>query len=73
MTVDRETGMREADVDISGTRLTFAQSLSLRVAVSSFRLQLDDPQFRRGIGEILARNYDVHLARVEQLLIESAR
>lgn len=65
---DHETGWIEASVTINGTTLSFAEAMSLRVAVSSFRIQLGDPAFRAGLGSIAA-NYDAHLARVEQLLI----
>jgi hypothetical protein len=66
---DPETGWVEADVTINGASLSFAEVMSLRVAVSSFRLTLNDDSFRSGLGEDLARNYDHHLSRVEALLI----
>jgi len=69
MVVDTLTGWREADVTINGATLTFPQSMALRVAVSSFRLQLNDPAFRAGLGPRLAAGYDAHLRIVEQLLV----
>jgi hypothetical protein len=66
---DPDTGWSEADVAIDGVPLSFAQVMAMRVAVSSFRLQLTDPAFRAGVGERLAAGYDRHLAIVEQRLV----
>jgi hypothetical protein len=65
---DPETGWIEASVTINGRTLSFAEAMSLRVAVGAFRIQLEDPVFRAGLGAV-ATNYDAHLARVEQLMI----
>jgi hypothetical protein len=67
--LDPETGWREATITINGRVLSFAQALSVRVAVSSFRLELADPAFAAGLGPELAANYDAHLQTVEALLI----
>jgi hypothetical protein len=56
--------MKEADVVINGHTLT---------AVSSFRGELMDPEFRTGIGEALAQGYDRQLRNVEYLLVTSAQ
>lgn len=61
--------MVEADVTINGTALTFAQSMSLRVAVSSFRMSLSDPELAGMLGLHLASNYDHHLAQIEALML----
>ena len=71
--VDSATGWQEATVLIDGHELTVAQAMSVRVAVSSFRIQLGDPAFRAGLGPTLADNYDAHLATVEDLLIDCGR
>jgi hypothetical protein len=65
---DPDTGWIEASVTINGRMLSFAEAVSLRVAVSAFRIQLEDPAFREGLGPIAA-SYDAHLARIEQLMI----
>lgn len=38
-----DTGWTEADITINGKPLSFAQSMALRVAVSSFILQMNEP------------------------------
>ena len=58
----------EATITINGTLLTQAQAMSLRVAVSSFRMELDDPEMMEGLGEV-GKLYDEQLIEVEQLLI----
>jgi hypothetical protein len=59
----------EPDVTINGQALTFSQSMALRVAVSTFRITLSDKQFRRGLGDQLARNYDERLREVEDAML----
>lgn len=61
--------MLEATVTINGVTLTEPEVISLRVAVSSMRMRLADPEAREGIGELLSDGYDRHLQRVEQLLV----
>ena len=63
-----ESGMVEADVTINGTRLSFAESMALRVAVSSFRMQLNDPSIAIDLGRELAHNYDMRLAEIEKMM-----
>jgi hypothetical protein len=58
-------GMTEPDIVINGRALTFAEAMAVRVAVGSMRIQLSDPAYREGIGDVLAGNYDRHLANVE--------
>jgi hypothetical protein len=59
---------REATITINGTTLTQAQAMSLRVAVTSFRFSLAEPEMMEGLGEI-GKLYDERLIEVEQLLI----
>src|SRR4030095_14425910 len=66
---DADTGWTEAHVIVNGRELSFAEAMSLRVAVSSMRINLADDALRAGLGEQLALNYDHHLATVERLLI----
>ncbi len=44
--------------------------MAVRVAVSSMRIGLTDPEYREGLGESLADGYDRHLARVEQIMLK---
>lgn len=63
-----ETSMIEPDITINGELLTFAEAMTLRVAVGSLRISLADPAFRAELGPI-GENYDVHLQRIEALMI----
>jgi hypothetical protein len=65
--------MREADIVISGDRLSGGQSLAVRVAVESFLMTLSDPDFRAGLGEPLATNYVDRLIEVRTLIGRTAR
>lgn len=51
-------GLYEADVTINGERLTFAQSMTLRVAIGSFLMSLGDHEMRKALGPELARGYE---------------
>ncbi len=73
MPTDKESGMVEPDIIINGRALTFAECMSLRVAVSSFRIGLSAPSMRAGLGEGLAGGYDYHLARVEETMLRGGR
>jgi hypothetical protein len=64
--------MHEANVTINGHTLSDAETMAVRVAVSSFRGELMDPEFRMGIGEALAQGYDRQLRNVEYLLMQGA-
>lgn len=68
MPTDDNSGLVEPDILVNGRALTFAECLSVRVAIGNFRIILSDPVFRQGVGEPLARNYDHHLASVEQTM-----
>jgi hypothetical protein len=63
-----ETGMVEATVTINGRALSFAQSMTLRVAVGSFRISLSDPAYARAVGLDLAAAYDLHLQAIESAM-----
>jgi hypothetical protein len=69
MPTDPDSGMVEPDIVVNGYALTFAEAMSVRVAVSSMRISLTDPEHRAGIGERLAGNYDHHLANVERMML----
>ncbi len=71
MPTDPDSGLVEPEIIVNGRRLTFAECMSVRVAVSSFRIQLTDKRFRKGVGEPLAGNYDARLQTVEQMMLLS--
>jgi hypothetical protein len=66
---DELTGWVEADITINGHALSFPESMSVRVAIGSFRMWLSDVRNRAGVGESLAAGYDRHLAAVERALM----
>lgn len=68
MPIDRESGMVEPDITINGLPLSFAECMAVRVAISSFRMQLSSVSVRAQLGQQLAHNYDVHLSSVEQVM-----
>jgi hypothetical protein len=67
-----EAGMKEAEITVEGHALTFAESMVVRVAVSSMRMSLADPGMRRNLGDRLWQGYDHHLQIVERLLVQGA-
>jgi len=70
---DRESGWSEAEVIINGHPLSFAESMALRVAVSSFRMFVCEPSNAKDIGERLAEGYDHHLTSIEAMMHGKAR
>jgi len=59
----------EASVTINGVSLNTAQSMSLRTAVTSWRMQFHgDPEYRKLLGKI-GPKYDARLAEIERLLV----
>jgi len=60
-----ETGMVEADITINGAALSFAESMAVRVAISSFRMSL--PHMASALGPI-ADNYDRLLRSIEETI-----
>jgi hypothetical protein len=61
---------KEAKITINGTLLSSAQSMAVRCAVGNFLMQLDDPKFRKSLGEI-GNNYKARLAEVEKLILRT--
>lgn len=62
--------LSEADITINGKPLNFAQSMVVRVAVSSFLMELDDPDYRKGLGPV-ADGYEARLQEVQAMIIPS--
>ncbi len=69
MPTDDTTGLVEPDITVNGHALSFAECMTLRVALGSFRISLSDATMRTGLGEPLATNYGTHASRVEQLML----
>ncbi len=67
MLVDEQLGWIEADIVINGRRLTFAESMAVRVAVSSFLMFVSEPGTRKRLGGVAA-GYEAQLVAVEQNL-----
>ena len=69
MTVERN----EAHIRVGNTVLTEAQSMAVRVALSSFRMECsDDDEMRDGIGHDLADAYKARLGEVLLLIARDA-
>jgi len=66
---DITSGLAEPDITINRRALTFGEAMAVRVAVSTFRIQLADEAFREGLGRSLADNYDRLLAGVERTML----
>ncbi len=62
---DEHSGWTEPDITINGIRLTFAESMAVRVAVTSFRRFVCDSDNSTALGRVLADGYDRQLATVE--------
>ncbi len=67
--LDKETGWHEADVTINGRALSFVESMTLRVAISDFRMSLKARSTAEALGT-LADGYDYHLAAIEAMIFK---
>ncbi|MGH9900213.1 MAG: hypothetical protein ACRD68_00045 [Pyrinomonadaceae bacterium] len=63
----------EPEIAIEGTALSVGQSMAVRVAVSSFLLELQDEEMARGLGEKLADGYRARLTEVARLMAKGSR
>lgn len=69
MILDKQTGWVEAEVIINGVQLTFAESLTLRVAVTSFLMQVSTPETTALLGPVSA-GYRTNLMSIEDKIRE---
>ena len=65
-----ETGWTEADITINGVTLDLGQSMTLRVAVSSFLMQMSEPDALGDdeSGRAIASGYTTKLRELIELL-----
>ena len=63
----------EAKVSISGYSLTEGQSLTLRVAVTSFLMFVHDEEFGEKLGSPLRENYIARSNEIMELIMKTAR
>jgi hypothetical protein len=68
---DPESGWIEATVTINGHTLSFAEAMTLRVAVGGMLISLGDAEFRKHLG-LIAEGYDTHLRRIEAYMRREA-
>ncbi len=59
---------QEPEIIINGVALNLAQAMSVRVAITSFRFDLADPEHREALGSI-GDSYDKCLAEVERIML----
>ena len=69
MSTNRDSGFTEALVTIDGAVLSDAEVCTLRVAVSSFMMKLQDPKQAAQLGSIAA-GYLAHGSKVEEMLVD---
>jgi len=65
---DAETGLVEPEITINGTPLSFAQAMTLRVAVYGYAMLLDTPTMHKHLGQ-LGENYLAHLVTIGRLMV----
>lgn len=66
--------MREADIKISGTPLTFGESMTVRVAVQNFAASLaDDGLGDDKLGKDLCEGYLKNIRRINELISKTAK
>lgn len=61
----------EADVTINGTKLNFAQSMTLRVALNDFLMTLSDPEYAEALGKI-AEGYQARALEILRVMTPEA-
>ena len=64
--------IEEADMTINGKPITFGESMTIRVACSSFLMQLDDDAFRASLGRI-AIGYETNLRSIMKKIMEKQK
>lgn len=69
MIKNNETGWNEATIVVNGRELTFAESMSVRVAVGHFRMWLNNADTRAAVGVALTEGYNFHLRSVEEQML----
>lgn len=52
MIKDETTGWVEATIVINGKQLSFAEAMTVRVAVNMFQMQLSDDDFKSSMGAV---------------------
>ena len=67
--------IKEASVVIAGNTLTFQESMTLRVAISSFLMSMKDDD-SLGVdlhGRIMTKSYRKHASTIQRYIHEEAR
>ena len=66
---------KEADIVINGVKLTFAQSMTLRVAMSSFRSEMseEDALGNDGHGKFMAEAYAKRSDEIIELIFRNLK
>lgn len=69
VTVDAGWLANEPKVTINGTTLTPVQAMVLRVAVSSFHMELCSDETTKALGEALAAGYKMNTRYIQMLMV----
>lgn len=64
---DEQTGWVEADITINGVKLIFPEAMTLRVAISTFLMQLSSPEMIKDLGPV-AEGYTHHASSIQSLI-----
>ncbi len=59
--------MVESDIVINGRTLSFAEAMTVRVAMSSFSMYVNEPETAKALGPI-AEGYQAHCASLLRLI-----
>lgn len=63
---------KEATITVGDTRLNEAQSMAIRVAVSSMLMELAEPEHMQSLGEI-GPLYQAHLSEVQEVILKGMK
>jgi hypothetical protein len=64
MPIDKETGWTEPDIIINGHTLSFAECMTIRVALSQFQMFMSNMTNAINVGERLAEGYNYHVTNI---------
>jgi len=67
-----EASIREAKIVIEEVELSLGQSMTVRVAIGSMIMQLNDPEYRRALGPI-GDGYLARLLEIQTLIFKGVK
>jgi len=70
---DDATGWTEAEIWINIRRLTVPEAMTLRVAITTFQMSVNDPETQDLLGSTLARGYARHCESIWNAMTQGAK